>query len=288
MSIKIFTDSACDLPVDFINENEVGFVSLTVNIKGEFLPDDFGQTISYEEFYKLIRQGELTSTAQVNVYTFEEAFRAEIEKGNDIIYIGLASVLSGTINSARIARENILEDYPNAKITIIDSTSATLGEGLLVYNAVEMIKENKSYDEIVEWINNNLPRIQHAIVLDDLNHLKRGGRISAATAVVGGILGVKPTLKLDREGNVIIASKIKGRKKAISYLINEAKENGIDLENQVIFIAYSDCIEDVEILKQKVIDTFNPKGIIVNSIGSVIGTHVGTYALALFFLGKER
>lgn len=174
MSIKIFTDSACDLPVDFINENEVGFVSLTVNIKGEFLPDDFGQTISYEEFYKLIRQGELTSTAQVNVYTFEEAFRAEIEKGNDIIYIGLASVLSGTINSARIARENILEDYPNAKITIIDSTSATLGEGLLVYNAVEMIKENKSYDEIVEWINNNLPRIQHAIVLDDLNHLKEG------------------------------------------------------------------------------------------------------------------
>ncbi|MGL4107664.1 DegV family protein [Clostridium sp. LP20] len=288
MSIKIMTDSACDLPYNYVKENGIGLVSLTVNIKGEFYKDDLGQTISYDEFYKIIRSGEITSTAQVNVYTFEEAFRKEIREGNSVIYIGLASVLSGTVNSARIARDNILEEYPDAKIQVIDSKSVTLGEGLLVYYAQEMLKEGKDYDEIVRWIEINRAKLQHAIILEDLEHLKRGGRISSTTAVVGGILGVKPSLKLDPEGNVNSGPKFKGRKRAVGYLLKELEEKSVDLENQVIFIAHADCIKDAESLKNKIIENFKVKDIIINNIGAVIGTHGGADAMAILFLGLDR
>ena len=177
MSIKIYTDSASDLPLNIVKENDIGLVCLTVNIKGEFLEDDLGQTIKYDDFYKSLREGELTSTAQVNVFTFEEAFKKELEKGNDIIYISLASELSGTYNSARIARENLLESYKDRRIEVIDSKGVTLGQGLLVYYANELKKSGKNIDEIVKWIVDNRTKVQYAIILDDLQHLKRGKNI---------------------------------------------------------------------------------------------------------------
>lgn len=288
MSIKIITDSACDLPLNYVQDNNIGLVCLTVNIKGEFLEDDLGQTVKYDDFYKLIRGGELTSTAQVNVFTFEEAFRKELMEGNEIIYIGLASVLSGTNNSARIARDNLLEEYPDAKIEVIDSYGVTLGEGLLVYYSNELIKSGKSFEEVINWVKENRTKVQYAIVLDNLEHLKRGGRISSTTATIGGILGIKPTLMLDREGNVSPGPKLKGRKKAISYLLKELEEKSIALDEQLLYIAHADCIEDAQDLREKIIEKFNVKEIVIHNIGTVIGTHTGPDALALLFLGKER
>lgn len=288
MSIKIYTDSACDLPLEYVQENSIGFVCLTVNIKGEFLEDDFGQTVNNKEFYKLVRSGELTSTAQVNVFTFEEAFTKEMEEGNEVIYISLSSELSGTYNSARIARENVLEKYPNGRIEVIDSKGVTLGQGLLVYYANELKNRGKSMDEILKWVLDNRNKVQYAVVLDDLDHLKRGGRISAATATIGGILGIKPTLKITKEGKVIPGAKVKGRKKAINYLLNELEEKSVNLEEQMIYVAHADCKEDAEKVREKIIENFKVKEVLVHNIGPVIGTHAGPDALAIIFLGVDR
>lgn len=288
MSIKIYTDSACDLPVNMLKENNIGLVCLTVNIKGEFLEDDLGQTIKYNEFYKALREGELTSTAQANVFNFEEAFKNDLEEGNDIIYIALASELSGTFNSGRIARENLLQEYPDRRIEVVDSKGVTLGQGLLVYYANELKKNGKNIDEIVKWIEENRTKVQYAAVLDDLQHLKRGGRISATAAVIGGLLGVKPTVKVSKEGKVLPGIKVKGRKKAINYLLNEIEEKAIDLDKQIVFVAHADCEEEANILRDKLADKYTCKDIIVKNIGPVIGTHVGPDALALMFMGVER
>lgn len=288
MKIKLIVDSACDLPIKYINENDIDFVSLEVNIKGKFFKDDFGKSISYDDFYALLRNGEMTSTSQVNVYTFEEKFEKYIAEGYSILYIGLSSVLSGTVSSAVKARENILERYNDADISIIDSKSVSVGIGALIYYANEMIKSEKEKAYIVNWLESNILKVNHAIVLNDLVHLKRGGRISGTSATVGTLLNIKPSLIVDREGKVIPGSKIKGRKKALKYIVNEIKQKGINLNNQVLFIAHADSIEDAEELKEMISLEVNTKDIIINSIGAVIGTHGGPGTLAAIFLGEER
>lgn len=288
MGIKIITDSACDLPVKYIKENNIEIVSLTVNINGEFIPDDLGQTLKYDEFYKMIREGGMPSTAQVNVGTFEEVFKKYADKGDSIIYIGLSSALSGTFNSANIAMQSILDEYPNADISIIDSLSVSLGEGAIVYYICEMLKKGESKESVVKWAEDNKRKVIHAITVDDLNHLKRGGRISGATAAVGSLLGIKPTLILDNEGKVIPGAKIKGRKKAMRYLVQELKDKAVNIEEQVVFICHADCLKDAEELKEMILSEINVKDIMLNSIGAVVGTHGGPGTLATIFIGKNR
>lgn len=288
MSIKIITDSACDLPIEYVKENNIDIVSLTVNIEGEFLPDDLGQTLKYDEFYKRVRQGAMPSTAQVNVYTFEEEFKKHVANGDSIIYIGISSTLSGTFNSANIARENILEENPNADISVIDSLSVSLGEGSLVYYANEMIKAGKGKDEVVQWVENNKRKVIHAIVVDDLNHLKRGGRISGATAAVGSLLGIKPTLRIDDEGTLLPADKVKGKKKVIKYLVNQVKEKAVNSEEQTLFIVHADALEEAESLREAILNEVKFKNVIINYVGAVVGSHGGPGTLAAVFIGSER
>ncbi|GAB6167999.1 DegV family protein [Clostridium carnis] len=288
MGIKIITDSACDLPIEYVKKNNIEIVSLTVNINGEFLKDDLGQTLKYDEFYKMVREGAMPSTAQVNVATFEEVFKKTIENGDSILYIGLSSALSGTFNSANIAKQMILEESREAVIEIIDSLSASLGEGALVYYACEMIKNGATLEETVNFVENNKRKVIHAITVDDLNHLKRGGRISASVAVIGGLLGIKPTLTLDDNGVVVPGEKIKERKKVIKYLAEEVKTKGINLENQTIFICHADCKKDAEELKTMILEKVKVKNIILNSMGAVIGTHGGPGTLAVVFMGENR
>lgn len=288
MGIKLITDSACDLPIEYIKENNIDFVSLAVNIKGEFLVDDLGQTLKYDDFYKMLREGEMPSTSQVNVGTFEEIFTKYVENGDSIIYIGLSSNLSGTFNSASIAREVVLEKNPKADISLIDSLSASLGEGLLVYYACEMIKNGSSKEEVINWLEDNKRKVIHAISVDDLSHLKRGGRISGATAIVGGLLNIKPTLKFDSEGKVKPGEKIKGRKKVIKYLADQVKENAVNIEDQVLFICHADCLSEAKLLKEIILSEVKPKDVIINSMGAVIGTHGGPGTLAVIFMAKER
>lgn len=288
MSIKLVTDSACDLPFDYVKAHHIDIASLEVNIKGEFYKDDLGQTIKYKDFYTMLRAGELTSTSQVNVHAFEEIFEKHVLNNDTVIFIGLASVLSGTVNSALMARKNILEKYREADITIIDSKSATMGEGALVYHACEMIEAGKSKEEIVEWLMNHREKVIHTIVVDDLSFLKRGGRISGVTSVVGSLLSIKPSVKLDIEGNVVQGPKLKGTKAVYKFLVNTIKEKSIDLQNTIIFIGHGDNEEGANKLKDLIKEELQVKDIIINTLGGVIGTHVGPNALGVLFVGTER
>lgn len=288
MGIKLITDSASDLPIEYIRENNIEIASLEVNLNGEFRKDDLGQTLKYDDFYKSVRDGAMPSTSQVNVGTFEDLFRKYVEKGDSIIYISLASALSGTYNSANIAKLNIEDEYENADITLIDSVSVSLGEGALVYYVNELINEGKSKEEIVKWAEDNKTKINLSIVLDDLSHLKRGGRISGAAAVVGTLLGIKPTLKIDAEGKLGVGPKLKGKKKVVKYILDDIRENAENIEEQVVFIAHADVIEEAEALKEAILNEFKFKDVVINCIGAVIGTHGGPGTIAAVFIGKNR
>lgn len=288
MKTIIFTDSCCDLPINFVKENNIEVMELRVNLKGEDIPDDLGESINYKDFYKLIRNGEMPTTSQANVGEFQERFQKYINEGYAIIYIGFSSALSGCVNSARLAMENIKLDNENADITIIDSKSASMGLGLLVYYASKMLKEGKSKDEIVNWIEENKLRVNHWFTVDDLNHLKRGGRVSSSVAIVGTMLSIKPIMHVDDEGRLTPVSKVKGRKKSIKVLQEKIVEKIVNPEEQVIFISHGDCLEEAEHLKELITSVIKVKDVIINNVGPVIGSHSGPGTMALFFIGNSR
>lgn len=288
MKTVIMTDSCCDLPLNFVKENNIDVISLGINIDSKYYSDDLGQSIDIKEFYNKLRTGIMPTTSQANAFSYEEKFKKYVEEGNAVIYIGFSSALSGSVNSARIAMENIKDEYKEADITIIDSKSASLGLGLLVYKAVEMLKNGASKDEIVSWVEENKLKVNHWFTVDDLNHLKRGGRVSGTVAAVGTFLGIKPILHVDNEGRLIPVTKVKGRKKSIKVLQDTIKERIVNPEEQVIFISHGDCLEEAEYLKKLILDDVKVKDIIINNVGPTIGTHSGPGTIALFFIGKER
>jgi DegV family protein with EDD domain len=271
-----------------VEKNEIPVVSLVCNFMGQEYKDDFGKTLSYKEFYAAVRNGEMPSTSQVNVYVYTEIFKKYAAEGKSIIYLGFSSALSGSLNSALLAKDMICEEIENADITVIDSRSASLGEGLLAYNANEMLKAGASKDEVVSWLETNKLRMNHWFTVDDLGHLKRGGRVSGAAAFVGTLLDIKPILQIDDEGRLIPVSKVKGRKKSIKNLFEMLQENIVSPEEQVIAISHGDCIEDAEYLKEMILKEYKVKDVIINEVGPVIGSHSGPGTVALFFMGSKR
>jgi DegV family protein with EDD domain len=288
METVLLIDSCTDLPRSYVEKNEIPVVSLVCNFMGQEYKDDFGKTLSYKEFYAAVRNGEMPSTSQVNVYVYTEIFKKYAAEGKSIIYLGFSSALSGSLNSALLAKDMICEEIENADITVIDSRSASLGEGLLAYNANEMLKAGASKDEVVSWLETNKLRMNHWFTVDDLGHLKRGGRVSGAAAFVGTLLDIKPILQIDDEGRLIPVSKVKGRKKSIKTLFEMLQENIVSPEEQVIAISHGDCIEDAEYLKEMILKEYKVKDVIINEVGPVIGSHSGPGTVALFFMGSKR
>ena len=286
--IIICTDSCCDLPISFVEQNNIQVMHLRVNIKGKDIPDDLGVSISHKNFYSLIREGEMPTTSQANVSNFEESFRKFVKEGYSIIYIGFSSVLSGCVNSARLAKEVVMEEIKDADITIIDSKSASMGLGLIVYYATNMLNEGKNKEEIISWIEENKLKVNHWFTVDDLNHLKRGGRVSSTVAIVGTMLSIKPVMHVDNEGRLIPISKVKGRKKSIKSLQEKLKERIVNPEQQVIFISHGDCLEDAEHLREIILEEVNVKDVIINNVGPAVGSHSGPGTVALFFMGNDR
>ncbi|MCR1949564.1 MULTISPECIES: DegV family protein [unclassified Clostridium] len=288
MKTVILTDSCCDLPISFVKENNIEIMQLRVNIKGDDIPDDLGQSIKYKEFYDMIRSGEMPSTSQVNSYTFAEAFKKYSSEGYSIIYIGFSSALSGCVNSARIAKEAVEDEIKSADITVIDTKSASLGLGLIVYYAANMLKNGSTKEEIVNWIEENKLKVNHWFTVDDLNHLKRGGRVSSTVAIVGTMLSIKPIMHVDDEGKLTPVSKVKGRKKSIKELQEKLKEKIVSPEDQTIFISHGDCLAEAEHLRDLILKETKVKEVIINNVGPVIGAHSGPGTLALFFIGNNR
>ena len=288
MGIKIITDSACDLTRDYIKNNNIGLLSLILNLNGQAIKDDLGETLSYKDFYNKMREGATPTTSQINAHEFEEEFIKYIKNGDSIIYISLSSSLSGTFNSANIAKNNLMNEYPNANIYLVDSLSVSVGQGLLVAKACEMRDSGIGAEEIVNWLEENKRKVIHSILIDDLNHLKRGGRISGATATIGGLLNIKPSAYIDDEGKLVQGEKIKGKKKALRFLVNEVREKAVDTENEILYICHGDCLEEAETLRDMILEEVKFKNVIINYVGNVVGAHAGPGVLAAVFLGSNR
>ena len=286
--IILITDSGCDLPYNFTRDNNLVVVPLKLILRGETIEDNLGENLKYSDFYNTIREGEMPKTAQANIYEFEQVFEKYIKDADKVIYIAFSSALSGTYNSACIARENLLEKYPEADISIVDSKSASMGLGLLVYYANEMLKSGKNKEEIVNWLEDNKLKVNHWFTVEDLNHLFRGGRVSKTTAMVGSLLSIKPVMNVDNEGRLTPIEKARGRKKSLTSLINKVVEGIVNPDEQIIFISHGDCIEDAEYIKEKLLEKINVKDVIINYVGPVIGSHSGPGTLAIFYIGKER
>ncbi len=290
MKTIILTDSSCDLPLAFVEKNatSLDFIGIPFNLDGIEYFDDFGKTLSHDKFYEKLRDGIIPSTAQINFYTFTQIFKQHYDIGNSVIYLGLSSGLSGTYNNSIMAREEFIEEHPDAKITIIDACAGSIGLGVLVAHAVEMVKNNSSYEEIVSWLENNKMNCNHWFAVDDLQYLKKGGRISATTAAVGTALSVKPILSVDTYGKLISYTNVRGRKKSIKYLFKKFKENNINEEDKIVIIGHGNCPDDAYALRELILKDYTPKNIIVSELSATIASHVGPNMLALAFIGKSR
>jgi DegV family protein with EDD domain len=288
METVLIIDSACDLRKEYIEKDNVHLLPLNVIFKGKEYKDDLGQSLPSEQFYNAIKAGEMPSTAQINVYDYSEEFRKHVKDGKAIICIVLSSGLSGSYNSACIAREAILEEFKDADISIIDSKAASGGEGLLVYYAIKVLENKASKQEIVNWLEENKLRVNHWVTVDDLNHLKRGGRVSSTAAVMGTLLDIKPILSMDNEGKLNPVAKVKGRKKSIRALSEELDKRIVNAEEQVIIINQGACPEDAKYLERLILEKHKVKEIIMGEIGPTIGSHTGPGILTIFFLGEKR
>ena len=283
---KIITDSGCDLPKGMLESMDVKAVSLIVNFKGEARGDSVDEGI--REMYADLRAGEVATTSAVNPTRWEEAMEPELKDGKDLLVITFTSGLSTTYQSAVIAASELAERYPDRTIKVVDSLCASLGQGLLVHYAVQKKQEGLSLEELAAWLEENRGHLCHWFTVDDLMFLKRGGRVSATTAMVGTMLKIKPVLHVDDEGHLISKAKARGRKASIEMLAAKAVELGGNFDNSTMFICHGDCIEDAEYLASIVKEKCGVKEVFIGFTGAVIGSHSGPGTLALFFLGNKR
>lgn len=285
----IITETTTDITENMANDLGVTLIPMEFELEGKSYTHYADEReISIERFYAVLREGGKSVTSLINTATFISYFRPILEEGNDILYIAFSSGLSGTFNSSLIARDELLEEYPDAKIICVDTKAASAGEGLMVYSAVKRKEEGLTIDELSEWINSNVSKLCHWFTVDDLNHLKRGGRVSAISATIGTALNIKPILHVDNEGHLIPMEKVRGRKKSLIALYEHMEETIVNPKEQVIFISHGDALSDAEFLGNMIKEKFQVKDIVISKIGPVIGTHSGPGTIALFFFGTNR
>ena len=283
----IVTDSGTDFTEKLKKELEVVQLELTLIVEGEEPKPN--NEVDSKEFYSMLRDKKKATTSAVNVEDFKTVMRSYVEAGKDILYLGFSSGLSSTYNAGRIACEELSEEFPERKLYAVDTLCASLGQGLLVYYAAKMRLDGKSIEEVRDFAENNKLRLVHWFTVDDLFFLKRGGRVSAATAVVGTMLGIKPIMHVNNEGKLIKIGIAKGRKASIDTLCEKAKASIIDAKEKLVaFISHGDCEEDAKYLAEKIKKEVGFKDVIIGYVGSVIGSHSGPGTLALFYLGAER
>lgn len=283
----IISDSCSDLTPEIVNEIDVRIIPMKFTVKGvsyENYPDE--RDLPAHEFYDMVRGGEMPTTSQINSTEFIDIFEPFLQEGKDVLYIGFSSGLSGTYNNSRIAAGELSEKYPERKMITVDSLAASMGEGLLVYLAAKKREEGMAIEDLAHWVEENRNHLCHWFTVDDLNHLKRGGRVSSAAALFGTMLGIKPVLHVDDEGHLIPISKVRGRKASLDALVKEMEKTVTD--SSTVFISHGDSLDDAEYVAEQVKSKFHPKEIRLNFIGPVIGSHSGPGTIALFFLGKHK
>lgn len=283
----IMTDSTVDLPKEYlIEEMQVPYIPLSYIMDGVTYEDMSG--LSGKEFFDKIRAGSLPTTSQVNPEQAKKALEPYVKEEKDILFIGFSSALSGTFNSIRMAAEELMEEYPERKIITVDSLCACLGEGLLVYKAVQLKRAGKSLEEVAKWTEENKLHICHNVAIDDLNHLHRGGRVSKTAAIMGTMIQIKPIIHMNDNGELQVIGKQRGRKKALQHIVNMAVEQSKGWENDIIMITHGDCEEDAQYVAKLVREKMGIENILINCIGSVIGSHTGPGVVAVFCMGEKR
>ena len=289
MGYRIVTDSGIDLTQKMIAELELTVGALKFTIEGSTYEDRSDKSeLPTQKFYGMLREGKTSGTTQINTEEFKDLFEPILQSGEDLLYIGFSGGLSGTYQSACIAADELREQYPERKLYTVDSLCASMGQGLLVYHAAQLKKNGTDIDVLYAWLQDNLLKLCHWFTVDDLNHLKRGGRVSAATALVGTVLGIKPVLHVDDEGHLINVAKARGRKASLDMLVQKMAESAIEPENQTVFISHGDCYDDAKYVADQIRAKFGTKKFEINFVGPVIGGHAGPGVVALFFLGKQR
>lgn len=285
----IITDSASDLPQALVDEMGVHVVPLTVNYRGGHFADyPDNRELDPAEFYAGVRSGELPSTSAVSVGQWTDEMTPFLKAGKDILVLAFSSGLSTTYQSAVIAASDLAAEYPERKVLVVDTLCASLGQGLLVWYAVQKKNAGEDILSVRDYVENNKLHLCHWFTVDDLNHLKRGGRVSAATALVGTLLGIKPVMHVDNEGHLINVGKARGRKASIQAMVDHMAQTAIAPAGQTIFISHGDCLDDAEYLADLCRQRFGLKDVVINYVGPVIGAHSGPGTLALFFMGTER
>lgn len=282
----ILTDSSCDLSAKTMEQYGIESIALEVNIDG--IGTKYNNELDIKEFYDLVRAKTDVKTSAINIERFKEFFKKYLDEGKDVIYLGFSSGLSATYMNGKNACEELSEEYPDRKIVAIDTLCASRGQGLLVTLAAIKKNEGATYEEIVKYVEDTKLHLCHWFTVDDLFFLKRGGRVSAATAVLGTVLSIKPVMHVDNDGHLINVAKVRGRRASITAMVDKVAETGIEPDSQLMYICHGDCIEDAQLLSDMIKEKYPNCEIMIDYTGPVIGAHSGPGTLAIFYIGTER
>lgn len=285
MSIKIYTDSAADLPKEIAEQYGIEVIPLLVYLGEQEFRD--GETIEPKEIFQGMREGKVYKTAQVPLQYFREAFLASAKQNETCVYVGFSSGLSGTYQSAVLARNEIVEEFPTFVLETIDTKCASIGFGLVVLKAAQLAQEGHSIDDIVKTVRFYSDHMEHIFTVDNLEYLYRGGRVSRTAAFIGGLLNIKPVLHVNEEGKLIPLEKIRGRRKVLDRMVAIMEEKGVGLDKQLIGISHGDDLETAETLASMIRERFGIESFLISQVGGAVGAHSGPGTIALFFLDAE-
>lgn len=282
----VTVNSTVDVPKEWLKERNVPFVPLKYTIDGETYQDMMG--LSSKDFFDKLREGKMSVTSQVNPEEAKEAMEPFLKEGKDILHLAFSSGLSGTCGSMQIAAAELKEKYPDREIIVVDTLCACMGEALLLYYVLKRKSEGMTVKEAADWAEEHKLNICHNVTIDDLYHLQRGGRVSKTAAVFGSMVQIKPMIHMDNEGKLQVIGKERGRKKSLQKIVERATEQYKGWENDLIMITHGDCIEDAEYVAELVRKKMGIGNILINNIGTVIGSHTGPGVVAVFCMGSER
>lgn len=288
MTYQLVTDSCCDLPYTYLKEKDVPFISMSIQIDGKEYIDDLGKTFNYEAFLQEIKNGSMPTTSQVNVGRYSEFFRTFVEQGIPVVYLAFSSGLSGSYQSAVQAVALLKEEYEAVEIYVIDTKAASLGQGMLVREAIRLKEAGHSVAEVVAFIEDKKMTVHSWVTVDDLKHLERGGRISKTAAAIGGLINIKPIIRVDVEGKLQAVGKARGRNKALSKVAAETVQGLINPTEQTLLIAYAGTKEDAEKVQEMILKDSPVKDILLYPLGPTITSHTGYGCIAVFSFGKKR
>ena len=282
----ITVNSTVDTGKEWLEERNVPVIPLKYTIDGQEYTDMYG--LSDKEFFQKLREGKMSVTSQINPEEAKEMLEPYVKEGKDVLHLAFSSALSGTCNSMKIAAEELQEEYPEARVIVVDTLCACMGEAMLLYYALKQKEAGKTIEEVAQWVEENKLHVCHNVTVDDLFHLHRGGRVSKTAAVLGTMVKVKPIIHMDDNGALQVIGKERGRKKSLHKIVDMAVERSKGWDNEIIMITHGDCLEDAEYVAKLVREKMGVENVFIHNIGTVIGSHTGPGVVATFCMGNKR